>query len=171
MPSKKSLRGGSTASDAVMKHVPDAAFEQMNRAFTNDFTISGGARRVQRVTPKKRVAPKIDMNASPTVKMVIRNKKGGANVFHADIGKPDVQQYNVPNALPASSMSGMFSKFTNWNQGTQTIPYPQLEMASRDFGATQTIGDKPPHVGAGKPKAKAKAKSKAKAKVPAKSKL
>ena len=160
-PKKTSMKGGSTASDAVMKHVPDAAFEQMNRAFTTDFKINGGARQ----TPSK-----IDMNASPTVKMIIRNKRGGANVFHADIGKPDVQQYNVPNALPTSSMNGMFSKFTNLNQGTP-IPYPQLEMASRDFSATQTIGDKLPQVGAGIPKAKAKAKANAKSKTPAKSKI
>jgi hypothetical protein len=159
-PKRKTLKGGSTASDFVTKHIPDAAFEQMNRAFTNDFAISGGARR-------KKAAPKIDMNASPTVKMVIRNKNGGAattNAFLAEIGKSTMPLHNVPEILPSSTSNGMFSRITNWNSGTQSVPYPQLELASRDMTAMRTVG------GASKPKAKSKAKAKTPSKTPAKSK-
>ena len=157
-PTRKTLKGGSTASDFVTKHIPDAAFEQMNRAFSNEFVISGGARR-------KKATPKIDMNASPTVKMVIRNKKGGAtdsNAFQAEIGRSEMPINSIPEVLPTSTSNGMFSRMTNWNSGTQSVPYPQLEMASRDMTAMRTVG------GASKAKSKSKAKSNTKAKAPAK---
>jgi hypothetical protein len=160
-PKKKSLKGGSTASDAVIKHVPDAAFEMMNRQFTNDFAISGGARR------SKRAAPKVDLNASSSMRMVIRNKKGGANTYHASIGKPDVPPYKVPESLPSHSGNSILpSALTNWTQPAQTVPYPQLEIAARDTSSLSSVADKgPPQVGAGKAKsAKASAKSKSKTK-------
>lgn len=156
-PKKKSLTGGSTASDAVIKHVPDAAFEQMNRQFTNDFAISGGARR------SKRIAPRVDLNAAPSMKMVIRNKKGGANTYHASIGKPEVPPYKIPESLPspASGNSVLPSVLTNWTQPAQTVPYPQLELAARDTSSlTSVAGHNPPQVGAGKYKSKSKSKSK-----------
>lgn len=152
----KKLKGGSTASDAVIKHVPDAAFEQMNRQFTNDFAISGGARR------SKRVAPRIDLNAAPSMKMVIRNKKGGANTYHASIGKPEVPPYKIPESLPspASGNSLLPSVLTNWTQPAQTVPYPQLELAARDTSSLTSVADQgPPQVGAGKYKSKSKSKS------------
>ncbi len=136
MPPKKSLKGGSTASDAVIKHVPDSAFEQMNRQFTNDFTISGGARR------SKRAAPRIDLNAAPSVRMVIRNKKGGANTYHANIGKPEVPPYKIPESLPSPSAGNNIlpNVLTSWTQPSQTIPYPQLELAARDTSSLAQVG-------------------------------
>jgi len=158
-PKKKSLKGGSTASDAVIKHVPDTAFEQMNRQFTNDFAISGGARR-----SIKRAAPRIDLNAAPSMKMVIRNKKGGANTYHASIGKPEVPPYKIPESLPSPSGNNILpSVLTSWTQTAQTVPYPQLELAARDTSSlTSVSGNGPPQIGAGKYKSKAKAKPKAK---------
>lgn len=165
-PKKKTLKGGSTASDFVVKHIPDAAFEQMNRAFSNEFAISGGGgARIKKATPK------IDMNASPTVKMVIRNKKGGAtdsNAFLAEIGRSEMPINNVPEILPTSTSNGMLASLTNWNSGTRSVPYPQLEIASRDMTAMRTVGGS--STAKAKAKAKSKAKPKAKAKVPTKSK-
>jgi hypothetical protein len=124
----------------------------MTRQFTNDFAISGGARR------SKRAAPKIDLNAAPSMRMVIRNKKGGANAFHASIGKPEVPPYKIPESLPGPSGNSLLpSVLTNWTEPAQTVPYPQLELAARDTSFLASGADKgPPQVGAGKFKSKAK---------------
>lgn len=143
---RKSLKGGSTASDAVIKLVPTDTFQQMNRMFSNDFSISGGAKR--RAAP----APKVDMNASAKVKMTVRNaKKGGA--FHASIGKMDAPAYDIPKDLPAKSFDTPMS----------SVPYPQQELASRDISYMDVVGNQK---GAGKRAATKKraAPKKAKAK-------
>lgn len=148
---RKSLKGGSTASDAVVKLVTHNTFEQMNRSFSNDFSIAGGAKR--RATP----TPKVDMNAAAAVKMTVRNaKKGGA--FHASIGKMDTPAYDIPKALPTRSFDTPMT----------TVPFPQLELASRDISYMDVIGKQAGAGAASKSKRAAPKVTKAKAKAKAK---
>jgi hypothetical protein len=98
------------------------------------------------------------------MRMVIRSKKGGADTYHANIGKPEVPPYKIPESLPSSAGNSLLPNvLTNWTQPSQTVPYPQLELAARDTSSlTSVSANGPPQVGAGKLNKSKSAKPKAK---------
>jgi hypothetical protein len=156
----KKLRGGSSASDAVVKLVPEGTFEQMNQMFSNDFAgpKAGGANSKKKAGGARKTPPKVDMNASAPNKMLVHNKKGGA--YGTSIGKMDAAPYKIPQTLP-DSRGGLLSYFTEPNPAA--VPYPQHDLASKPLTGmdAMTSGGAAPRKTLAKSKAKAKAKAKA----------
>jgi hypothetical protein len=163
----KKLRGGSAASDAVVKLVPAGTFEQMNQTFSNDFAgpKAGGATANRKKKASgggaRKTAPKVDMNASAPTKMLVHNKKGGA--YGTSIGKMEAAPYKIPQTLP-DGRSGLLSYFTEPNPAV--VPYPQYDLASKDLSGMDPMtsgGAAPRKTLAKSAQAKSKAKSKSKA--------
>lgn len=160
----KKLRGGSAASDAVVKLVPEGTFEHMNQMFNNDFAgpkaEGGAANRKKKAGGARKTAPKVDMNASAPTKMMVRNKKGGA--FGTSIGKMEAAPYKIPQTLP-DGKGGVMSYFTEPNPAV--VPYPQHDLASKELTGmdAMTSGGAAPRktLTTKSTKSKAKAKSKA----------
>ncbi len=158
----KKLRGGSSASDAVVKLVPEGTFEQMNTMFSNDFAgpKAGGANANSKKKASggaaRKTAPKVDMNASAPNKMMVHNKKGGA--YGTSIGKMEVAPYKIPQTLP-DGKGGLMSYFTEPNPAV--VPYPQHDLASKDLAGMDAMrsGGAAPRKSLAKSKAKAKAKA------------
>lgn len=159
----KKLRGGSAASDAVVKLVPSGTFEHMNQMFSNDFAApkaGGAANRKKKASGggARKTAPKVDMNASAPTKMLVHNKKGGA--FGTSIGKMEAAPYKIPQTLP-DGRGGLMSYFTEPNPAV--VPYPQHDLASKELAGMDAMAS-----GGAAPRKtltkSAKAKSKAKAK-------
>lgn len=138
MPPKKgkSVKGGSSASDAVVKLVTPGTFEKMNALFTNDFNkaFAGGAKS--------------------------KSKKGGA-AFNTSIGKMDSLPYKIPQDLPAAKTSWLSEPV---NIDPNVVPYPQHDLASREISTMDTVSNMTNvAVKSGGAKMASKAKAKAKA--------
>lgn len=158
---KSKHRGGSAASDAVVKLVPAGTFEEMNRVFSNEFgttstataaPATGGAKRKTGGAPRRKTPPKVDVNASASRKMLVHNKKGGST----SIGKMDPEPYKIPQSLPDVKSGFLSSTFIEPNPAV--VPYPQHDLASRPIETLDAVS------GGASRKAKSNAKSKAKSK-------
>jgi hypothetical protein len=110
--SNKPKKGGSLASDSVVKLVSPAAFESLNSMFSNKLSIGGGT------NCNKRAIPKVNLNETANARMMVYNKSGGKgnfkktggglipNVVGGPVGRMD-SGFIPPPAVPSTSSTSL----------------------------------------------------------------
>lgn len=95
-------KGGSPASDAVVKLVSPAAFDRLSNAFTNSVAAGGSA------SCRKKAIAKVDLNETSTARVMVYNKTGGkkAAATKKAPGKPKAKR-------PAAKKGGDASAVVN----------------------------------------------------------